>query len=428
MADQHDIQSWIKTCKKSWMNAGAEEGSDHEKEEPKHEEPKHEEPKHEEPKHEEPKHEEPKHEEPKHENGSSYYPNRYLKQKDSSDPGPIYDHESSDYQKEYPKHHSSDPGLIYNQEDSNHNHESSKHDHESSKHDHESSNHNHKSSNHNHKSSEHDQEIIQQASAEGRGIQHPPDSILPHNVSERPKRRRGPELRVETNVLPVFVPRRVSEQPHEPSQAVILPVIANGITHVPRAAYQFMLDDGRNASVYIMGLPREIKYPALLESLTGLGKIYQTQIIPPKPPNVFAAAKVTFWYRDGVDRLHSKNGEGRFNFGGNYNPTIMPSRYWNPSQDPSVKSRVVIITGPPVVVNYPNLSTYFQYRGIHFRIEKVETRQDWNTGLPTMRWCFVSFRYQADMVYETLCEAVRGSRGSYNIVDIAWAATRVSWG
>ncbi|KAI0419007.1 hypothetical protein F5X98DRAFT_335837 [Xylaria grammica] len=192
-------------------------------------------------------------------------------------------------------------------------------------------------------------------------------------------------------------------------------------------------DNGENVNVWIGKLPFDCTYSDLLTKLEGTGKIFASSIKSRGAPHWYSSAQVTFWDRGGVAALYAKARAGGLQFGELYQPMLAPSRYRFKAPIPTRKSRVIIITGPKLVVNFETITAYLGARINFYHLEKCDSRIDWDTGLESMRWCFASFAHQADYAHEHLSQAQKEAsdryyRGEAQPEDWAWANITLSWG
>ncbi|CAJ2503189.1 Uu.00g105830.m01.CDS01 [Anthostomella pinea] len=73
-----------------------------------------------------------------------------------------------------------------------------------------------------------------------------------------------------------------------------------------------MIPIEESTCIWIENLPTECTEAVLLDSIRNCGKIYSLNIVPPGYNHHTPAAKLTFWAREGVDRLMEQYRQGLF--------------------------------------------------------------------------------------------------------------------
>ncbi|KAK4183406.1 hypothetical protein QBC35DRAFT_543807 [Podospora australis] len=173
-----------------------------------------------------------------------------------------------------------------------------------------------------------------------------------------------------------------------------------------------MIPEGENCSLFLVGLPPNISTHDLLAGVRGIGRVYATHINPPEPNrgHEMSAAKLVFFDRDAAERFYAfAQGEG---FRVPANPTFRARVTWNRIRsaqvDPAgVKSRVLLISGPPEVVNEGYLRAYFDQKLI-YQIDEIlshGTSPDGSRALVEFR--FGSYRCQAEAARMALSREFR---------------------
>lgn len=160
-----------------------------------------------------------------------------------------------------------------------------------------------------------------------------------------------------------------------------------------------------SCSMWITNLPPDCDVPMLLSRIVDCDKVYATVINEAIPADgkPFAAAKVVFWTRRGVERLLQRHQDGLFVFA--YPGTATPptpgvtlNRILARPMPPSSCSRVLVLHGHRDIINEENLrANVFQNRFVwqDDGAPSVELENP-RTHLRFLEWRFGSWRCQAE--------------------------------
>ncbi|KAI0143100.1 hypothetical protein GGR57DRAFT_518980 [Xylariaceae sp. FL1272] len=166
------------------------------------------------------------------------------------------------------------------------------------------------------------------------------------------------------------------------------------------------IPDSENTAIWIENLPPNCSYAKLLSAIQDCGKIYACVINTPTDIHFTSAAKVIFFDVEGRSRLQSLAEHNLF-LVDNYIPDIRLHRIKTPAQEPGPQSRVLVISGPPSIVNQHTIFGLFNQVCI-FDIECIETapyRPEIDQGIITMEFRFASYRAQAERAILCIWEA-----------------------
>ncbi|KAK8874925.1 hypothetical protein PGQ11_005439 [Apiospora arundinis] len=166
------------------------------------------------------------------------------------------------------------------------------------------------------------------------------------------------------------------------------------------------IPDDHNCSVFIRCLPPNCNPHTLLQKIRGCGsKVFALFVNSPDYNNPrHCAAKLVFFNRCGVDWLFSEIRAGRFNMvedGRLYQPNACYNKIRVAAQPlEDERSRVVIVAGPPSVVNGTTLNNLFQ-ASFYFEIDCIfdhHAAADWSV----MQIHFSSARCQGENAIQVL--------------------------
>ncbi|KAK6841314.1 hypothetical protein PG987_002174 [Apiospora arundinis] len=244
----------------------------------------------------------------------------------------------------------------------------------------------------------------------GRG-NHQPFGQLPHgqhhanqpvnnNASLRPQHPNA----ATSAYPPRGFPPQGNRRPILPGAATIDPNFVfspnyQGSRHAPDN-HSVNISPEQNCSVFIRCLPPNCTPQMLLQKIRGCGsKVYALFINAPDQQNpLHCAAKLVFFQRCGVDWLFNKIRAGRFSMFENgrlYQPNACANKIRAaPLALEDERSRVVIVAGPPTVVNSNTLIDLFQ-RHFYFEIDCIydhHATADWSV----MQIHFSSTRCQSE--------------------------------
>ncbi|KAI1079750.1 hypothetical protein F5B20DRAFT_580905 [Whalleya microplaca] len=180
-----------------------------------------------------------------------------------------------------------------------------------------------------------------------------------------------------------------------------------------------------NCAVFLRNLPFNCDIPLLLGSLRNIGKIYASNIVPPSDRFDTAGAKIVFFDRSAVDNLFEQIKSKRLTVGERF-PEVVHNRHRAAAQPVSNKSRVVIIMGPPEIVNPAHLRHFFAGANFWYDIDQITTCWE-EPGQRVMEWHFSSFRCQASNAMRAIYEK-KGSSFRNKQEQELWAKVTATWG
>ena len=134
----------------------------------------------------------------------------------------------------------------------------------------------------------------------------------------------------------------------------------------------------KNCSLFITGLAPDLTTADLLGAIRDVGRVYATHINGPeiRRGHKTCAAKVVFFERKAAERFYDRYKETGFAVPGS-RPEHCGRVVWNRIRSDEVdvggrKSRVLLISGPPELVNPDSLRNYLAGK-IQFQVESVRT-------------------------------------------------------
>jgi hypothetical protein len=156
----------------------------------------------------------------------------------------------------------------------------------------------------------------------------------------------------------------------------------------------------QNCALFIIGLPPLVTHHQILSAIRGIGRVYQCYVNPPEPEkgNLAAACKLIFFDRASAARFYDRYHVVGFRVchDPQYEGRVVWNRIQTGAQEHSAgKSRVLWITGPPHIVNGPNLTRYFSAR-IKYDVDEV-IHHGGNLESAVVEYRFGSYRCQAQM-------------------------------
>ncbi|KAK4224344.1 hypothetical protein QBC38DRAFT_371246 [Podospora fimiseda] len=176
------------------------------------------------------------------------------------------------------------------------------------------------------------------------------------------------------------------------------------------------IPEGENCSLFLVGLPPNLSTTSLLAGIKNMGRVYATHINPPEPEkgHELSAAKLVFFERADAERFfHIANSAGGFALPGY--PQYRARVTWNRIRSAEVdkagnKSRVLIISGPPEIVNEEFLLNYFDDKLI-YQLEEIIHRGTIDEGARGQRAMievrFGSYRCQSEAARMALIREFR---------------------
>ncbi|KAK8135684.1 hypothetical protein PG984_003624 [Apiospora sp. TS-2023a] len=167
----------------------------------------------------------------------------------------------------------------------------------------------------------------------------------------------------------------------------------------------------QNFSLFVRNLPPDLTHEQLFAAMRGIGRIASVYINRPTGPHPNCAAKD----RATAERLKAKLNRREVSIDG-----YVPDGLWNkvrdaaqpPGPDGGYESRVIRVTGNPLVVNEDYLLSYFAAH-FFFDLEGAPTVVHRNNFTATMEFAFAAFINQAENAYRLLIQD-RQRGGGFN--------------
>lgn len=171
------------------------------------------------------------------------------------------------------------------------------------------------------------------------------------------------------------------------------------------------IPESESCSLWITDLPPRCDVRMLLSQVVNCDKVFATVISPPLPDQgkPYAAAKIVFWSRQGVDRLRQRAKEGRFF------PHVspLPKVYMNRVRTKAAKPnwnvcRVLLIKGHRSIANEEYLRTKLFLDKFTWQDDGPPrvVREYPETHIRILEWRFGSWRCQAENAYGILMNKI----------------------
>ncbi|KAK4465208.1 hypothetical protein QBC42DRAFT_261800 [Cladorrhinum samala] len=195
------------------------------------------------------------------------------------------------------------------------------------------------------------------------------------------------------------------------------------------------IPESENCSLFLVGLAPDLTTHSLLAGVQGMGRVFATHINPPEPKNGhhLSAAKLVFFNRTDAGKfcpfsdlfsafqlqeLTKTNAENFYNqtkqqgFSLPSAPQFRAKVFWNrirsAEEDPTgTKSRVLLISGPPSIVNPVFLTEYFDTKLIYQTDEIIEHGRSEDGSRALIEFRFGSYRCQAEAARMSLVREFR---------------------
>ncbi|KAJ9161881.1 hypothetical protein NKR19_g1795 [Coniochaeta hoffmannii] len=154
----------------------------------------------------------------------------------------------------------------------------------------------------------------------------------------------------------------------------------------------------KNCALFITGLPPTITVHTLLATIRNIGRVFAVYINTPEPDRgkCTCAAKIIFFERQAAERFQERCQNGLHIPGHPFPARVVWNRIGSAAADtPPYVTRVLMISGPPHIVNGAALAAHFRPR---FDIEVDEVLEHGATNhqaLVELR--FESYRCQAEV-------------------------------
>ncbi|KAI1824391.1 hypothetical protein F4861DRAFT_539127 [Xylaria intraflava] len=159
----------------------------------------------------------------------------------------------------------------------------------------------------------------------------------------------------------------------------------------------------QNASLWIMGLPSNITYNALLQSIRKAGRVKHTHIYRPDSRNPNACAvKLIFFSRDAAQRLCDQVSRGTFLVQG-VAPIVTWNRFYTAEEPEDGRSRVLRIVGPSAIVNRKYLEEFWSYH-LYWATDEVSDIGEIADGIAVVWYSFGGWLAQAGMARRLLLQ------------------------
>ncbi|KAK4235711.1 hypothetical protein C8A03DRAFT_46200 [Achaetomium macrosporum] len=131
----------------------------------------------------------------------------------------------------------------------------------------------------------------------------------------------------------------------------------------------------QNCSLFLVGLAPDLTHHELLSGIRNIGRVYATHINPPVPEKGLerSAAKVVFFERKAAELFYNLfSGPG---FSTPRNPHLRARVTWNRIQSEETDvggflSRVLLVSGPPEIVNWNFLCRYLNTK-LQYQMDEV---------------------------------------------------------
>ncbi|KAK3306850.1 uncharacterized protein B0T15DRAFT_484097 [Chaetomium strumarium] len=159
----------------------------------------------------------------------------------------------------------------------------------------------------------------------------------------------------------------------------------------------------QNCSIWLVGLSPTLDHHELLSGIRNVGRVYSVHINPPKldqggQGHLGSAAKVVFFEREAAETFYERFAHQ--GFWTPQNPDIRARVTWNrnmaaPFNVGGALSRVLLVRGPPAIVNWAFLRPYFESKFV-FQIDELRHHGPINGGAGVLLEIrFGSYRCQA---------------------------------
>ncbi len=159
--------------------------------------------------------------------------------------------------------------------------------------------------------------------------------------------------------------------------------------------------DTENCSLWLEGLPPNITTRELLGAIRNVGRVWQSHIVRPTEDHTTAAAKITFFEASAAQTLIGGVGgqePHRLAVGGHI-ATVVYNRQRVAQQTlPNNHTRVLLISGPPSIVNMDLLSAFFSSLFVYQLDEVIPVVP--GRAISVLEWRFGSYRCQAQAAWE----------------------------
>ncbi|KAL2153430.1 hypothetical protein VTH82DRAFT_4585 [Thermothelomyces myriococcoides] len=167
-----------------------------------------------------------------------------------------------------------------------------------------------------------------------------------------------------------------------------------------------------NCSLFLVGLAPDLTTHELLSGIRNVGRVYATHINPPDPErgHTHSAAKLIFFDRAGAERFFARY------FSTGYstprNPHLRARVTWNRVRSAEAdvngtRSRVLLISGPPDIVNQGFLFSYLATKMVYQVDEVLCHGQNEDGSRVLLEIRFGSFRCQAEAARMALMREFR---------------------
>ncbi|KAK4126633.1 hypothetical protein N657DRAFT_567567 [Parathielavia appendiculata] len=167
-----------------------------------------------------------------------------------------------------------------------------------------------------------------------------------------------------------------------------------------------------NCSLFIVGLAPDLTPHELLSGIRNIGRVYATHINPPVPDrgHVFSAAKLVFFERAGAEAFY--NAYSTTGYATPRHPHLRARVTWNRVRSAEVdkggrRSRVLLISGPPAIVNQQYLCAYLNTKMVYHVDELIHRGVSDDGSRVLLEFRFGSFRCQAEAARMALMREFR---------------------
>ena len=163
------------------------------------------------------------------------------------------------------------------------------------------------------------------------------------------------------------------------------------------------ITDAENCSLWLEGLPPNVTTRELLGAIRDVGRVWQSHIVSPTQGYMTAAAKITFFTASAAQTLiGGVGGLGPHRLAvGERIATIVHNRQRVAEQTlPGNHTRVLLISGPPGIVNVNVLTAFFSSIFVYQVDEIIPVVL--GRAINVLEWRFGSYRCQAQAAWEAI--------------------------
>ena len=238
----------------------------------------------------------------------------------------------------------------------------------------------------------------------GAVVAHPAQNENTHQPIQRERR----------NFRPMAMVSRAWRATQEnPTDQVIQSRVRAGVSPNYRGNHNLVsnlsaaITEDENCSLWIEGLEANVTVNRLLGAIRDVGRVWQCHIVAPSGGHSTAAAKLTFFTAESAITLLGKclqqGSSRRLEVDGHLARVIYNRQRVAAPRAPEDHTRVLVISGPPGIVNTQALTRYFNSLFV-FQTDEIITLVA-GQAINVLEWRFGSYRCQAQSAWE----AIRGN-------------------